>query len=139
MKCNVLIENLDRSTVRLTIDNGQDKQAQCRFDNLAWVCTQEGGQENTTSFIADKEKVIGAIKTFRATNPNQGRRGAGLWKDSPYRFLSISTRFNRSSPLTVEHGIGEYQDAPEVWGGYKSRAEKLFDKPVIKIDKAERI
>lgn len=140
--CDILIESFGPSIVRLTMKHGQNGIGHTLFANLAWVCTERGREEEQEFFSTTREKLAGAIKSFRVANICQPRRGlthSGQWKQSPFRFHVINQHINNGTAVAHEYGVGEYQDAPEVWGGYKSRAEKLFDKPTIKIDKAERI
>lgn len=140
--CDILVEPMGAVSVRLTMKEGQNGIGHTLFANLKWVCTEAMGREETEFFSTSREKLAEAIKAFRIANRSQPRRGLthkGQLKASPFRFQVIKQFGNHATKIGEEYGIGQHCDAVETWAGYKSRAEKLFDKPTVKVDRAERI
>lgn len=124
-KVAVMLESFG-ARCRLSLSPGQSGIAANMFANLLWILGASGGEE---TFIASREKLAAAIKAFRASNVMQGRRGKGLWKQSPFSFSLVAQR-NDIRDIT---GSGNYdvgntdcQNATDSeFAGYKSRLEPV--------------
>lgn len=102
-KINITVESFG-SMSRLSLERGQNGIAHTTFANLAWTCQVDMSRTATNdveSFIAPKEDVAKAVKTFRVLNTKQARRGKGLWKQSPFIFHHIGQQRSYFKDLDI--------------------------------------
>lgn len=119
MKVKIMLESFG-NRVRLSLSPGQPG-AMVSFSNLLWVLGGTGSEE---SLVIARETLAKGIQAFRAANPNQARRGKGLWKQSPFEFSLVAQRNDTREIASGNYGIGntDCQTPTEnVWGGFKSR------------------
>lgn len=102
-KIKITIESFG-TMERLSLERGQNGIAHTTFANLAWGCEVDMSRTATNdveSFIAPREKIAEVVRSFRAMNNKQQRRGQGLWKQSPFIFRHIGQQGTYYKDLNI--------------------------------------